>query len=108
MKRILLLVLLALTVASSAFAQTTYVKRVYRATCNYSHPLSTYDGCGEHTNAGWSARECAINDAMVECENDDNVNCSVIGVTYQARMSNEFVGYKYCQAKILVHGFGPR
>lgn len=104
--KLLLSVFIGLLMTEGALAQV-YEKKVYRASCNYAHPLSTYEGCHPGSNAGQYAMDCAYNDALLACENDDNVTCVEIGAKLESVMSNDFIGYKYCRANVIVHGFGP-
>lgn len=103
--KLLLPVFFGLLLTDAALAQV-YEKNVYRSSCNYAHPLSTFEGCSENTHAGIMAMDCAYNNALLACEDDDNVTCVEIGARFDSVMSDEFIGYKYCRANVIVHGFG--
>ena len=81
------------------------VANTYVKTCRFERPLDTYDGCDDDTWAGRQAEECAENEAVVACQNAYNSDCNVVGTTYKTIISEEFIGYKACEATVIVHGF---
>jgi hypothetical protein len=82
-----------------------FVGGTYSSSCRYPYPLSTYQGCSDYTHAGSEAAECARDQAFENCRNEYNSDCIEVGVTYREIVSLEFIGYKACEATVLVHGF---
>lgn len=102
--------LIAITAVMSGLAPlmasaTNFVGGTYSSTCRYPYPLSTYQGCGDYTRAGSEAAECARAQAFENCKDEYNSDCIEIGVTYREVLSLDFIGYKACEATVLVHGF---
>lgn len=107
MKTMTLLSVLATTFAAplAALADTSFTGRSYVKTARFEHPLDTYDACSPHSYAGAEARETAIREALLACRADFASDCVIKGTSFRAVMSREFIGYKYCEAKVTVVGF---
>lgn len=77
----------------------------YITSCRYEHPLSTYDGCNAKSSSGYFAYSCAVEEALSQCRSDYNIDCVVTAVTYRSIVSQEFIGYKACEASVRVRGY---
>ncbi|MES2769971.1 MAG: hypothetical protein V4596_12570 [Bdellovibrionota bacterium] len=73
--------------------------------CRNTHPLSSYEDCSINTNSGYGAYLCALDEATIRCRSAGNVDCVELGVTFKNIISNEFIGYKACEAKVTVRGW---
>lgn len=100
MKKILLVILFASMTALNAQAAQLFVEK-----CRNVHPLTTYDRCDMHSSYGYGAYLCALNDAMLRCRSAANVDCVEVGASLKSIISNEFVGYKACEANVTVRGW---
>jgi hypothetical protein len=101
MKKILLGTLFAAMTALNAQAESQLIVEK----CKNVHPLSTYQDCNMHSDYGYGAYLCALNDAMITCKSDAFVDCHEIGVQLRSIISNVFVGYKACEATVTVRGW---
>ncbi len=99
------------------------VGRTYTATARFSQPLHTNQRCegpsptrydsdftdairySEGSWAGFKAYESAAVEAMNACKIDYNSDCKIVAASYREIMSREFVGYKACEAKVVIHGY---
>lgn len=99
------LIMFAAVSAQASGRGVVMKKNVYSAICQLTEPLYTYSNCSEGSYLGTSAAECAQDQAMDNCQAENNVDCVVTGVTVWAENSSEFVGYKRCMAKARVHGY---
>ena len=77
----------------------------YVANCRFEQPLDTYSYCNEHSYAGANAYECAREEALAKCKISYNTDCIVVGVNFTNIISQEFIGYKACEAKVYIHGY---
>lgn len=73
--------------------------------CKNVHPLSTYEDCDMRESYGYGAYLCALNDAILRCRTAAYVDCHEVGATLKSIVSNEFVGYKACEASVTVRGW---
>jgi hypothetical protein len=83
----------------------TAAVETYVSTCRYEHPLDTYESCEAWTNAGQRASECARQEADFECRQGFNSDCVLVGTSYKVILSEDFIGYKACEATATVHGY---
>jgi|GEM_PF-3667212 len=89
----------------------------YTATAQYPRPLDTFEAClGPDpasdsqlltgvTQAGLEAFLAAKQEALNACHNQYNADCKVVSAEYREIISLEFIGYKACEAKVVVHGY---
>jgi hypothetical protein len=84
----------------------TLRRTVYVANCQHSVPLHSYGNCSEYSRIGELVGECAMDQAIDDCQADFNVDCSEVSIRVIERSSAEFPGYKVCKAKARVHGYG--
>ena len=80
----------------------------YGGSCRFENPLSSYESCEAWSEAGETAAQCALERAMLKCRQDFNSDCVPQGAVYHTIISQEFIGYKACEARVLVHGFRLR
>ena len=85
---------------AESFTGSTYTK-----VARFEHPLDTYESCSKRSHAGSIAYEDAARDALLACRRGYNADCVEIGVAFRSVMSREFIGYKYCEAAVTVHGY---
>lgn len=103
--------------------QQIIVGTSYVSTFRYSQPLTGVDICrgpntaqldnqivqaqreDEGTWAGQQAYNLAASEALASCKNDYNSDCKIVSARYKDIISTEFIGYKACEAKVLVHGY---
>lgn len=98
---------MALITAYQTNAGEGFIKRnVYTASCKFGVPLSTFTRCDEHSGTGYKVAECAMNEALDQCEGDRTIDCVEVSVRVTERSSVEFPGYKICEAQARVHGYG--
>ena len=102
-----LLVGLAASIANAGNDNDTITmkRNVYSATCNYTAPLHTYDRCDENSWIGRVAANCAMDEALDQCEGDYNSDCVKVSVQVTAEASLDFIGYRKCKARARVHGY---
>lgn len=89
-------------------APVLYVKRTYIVSATHTHPLGPYRECNRWSHPGQTALGQAYNEALLQCEIDDNTTCNYIGAKYSTQSSLEFPGYKTCTVIVTVQGFGPQ
>ncbi len=103
--------------------QQIIVGTSYVSTFRYSQPLTGVDICrgpnsaqldnqivqhqreNDGTWAGQQAYNLAASEALASCKNDYNSDCKIVSARYKDIISTEFIGYKACEAKVLVHGY---
>lgn len=103
--------------------QVVVIGQSYTATARFSQPLSTNHLCEgpspsrydyEFSNsvrlyegswAGYKAYEIAALSAMNACKIGFNSDCKIVAAAYQDIISMEFIGYKACEATVVVHGY---
>jgi hypothetical protein len=96
----------ACTASGQAFANDgTAVASTYTAKCRFERPLDTYESCDEFSCAGNTARECAEDEALGQCKDEYNSDCVIVDIQYTTIISEDFIGYKACEAHVTVHGF---
>lgn len=96
-----------LIASSAAQAQSAQV-RSYSHTCQYEAPLSTYSRCDRNSWAGRAAFDCAVNEALLQCEEGHSSDCVVRGARYRSIISHQFIGYKACSVTVSVTGYRVR
>lgn len=101
MRKILFAILLTAMTSINAHASG----QLFVESCKNVHPLSTYEDCNGYTNYGYGAYLCALNEAMLKCKAAAYVDCVELGRSFKNIISNEFVGYKACQATVTVRGW---
>lgn len=107
MKRIVFKFGTALAMAVAIFAATkSYAgNTTYRGSCSMSAPLTSYDRCDRHSYYGYSAYDCAVNEALAACEEAGNLDCVEVSVRFQQFISKEFPGFKGCTSNVTVRGW---
>lgn len=90
----------AMTAINAQAASQLFTER-----CRNVHPLSTYERCSMNSEYGYGAYLCALNDAEYRCKSAGNLDCVEVGVSLKNIVSQEFVGYKACEATVTVRGW---
>ncbi len=95
------LVACTLFLSGTAFAGPTYYTAIYQS----SYPLAGYEKCGFRGFIGQDAYEVAANEANAQCEEDGNLDCNEVSIRFKEIISTEFIGFKACEAKVVVRGW---
>ena len=96
------------------------VAQTYTTISRFSQPLTGTEPCVgpdpaypefsrySETWPGVRAYEQAAAESFNACKNDFNSDCQVVSASYRDVISTEFIGYKACEARVVVHGYKLR
>lgn len=99
------------------------VGKSYVSTARFSQPITGYERCvgpnpalldlqipesvrdQRGTFPGWNAYIKAASQGLSVCKNDYNSDCKIVSAKYTDIVSVEFIGYRACEAEVVVHGY---
>lgn len=80
----------------------------YEGQCFANEPLSTYERCDSNSGVGRAAIECAMKEALDQCNADArrvNGNCAVSAAVAMPVGSIEFPGFRRCLGRAVAYGY---